>query len=83
MYFGKIARLPDNAPARQITFQSASLKLHNFDMMRRRGRPRANWVSEIYKHAEVIAGNEDRLYQIIFDKEIWKQHIREYCRLHL
>ena len=79
-YFGKIARLPDDNPLRQITFQPSSLMIAIQHGSRRRGRPRTTWIEEVNKHAILAAGSRDHLYQYILDTTCWTQCIRQYCR---
>ena len=82
--FGKIARLPNTSPVRNLVFKDFSLDIRDLDIKRRRGRPRLSWISEIARHADLAVQGSDFSYRdFIMDKISWKRMIREYCRVKL
>ena len=79
LLFGKIARLSYNHPIRNLVFEKNSLDIRSVQFKRRRGRPRANWTSEIYRHAIKISS--DQVFEDLIQDELrWKTAIRQYCR---
>jgi len=78
-YFGKLARRPATCPARQLVFDE-DLSLKSADSVKRRGRPRLEWASEVYKTARSLFENETTFHECILDSAAWRIAIREYCR---
>ena len=46
-----VARKGDDDPLRNMVFKPSSVELRAFPGKRKRGRPRLNWPTEVYKHA--------------------------------
>ena len=60
--FGRIARMPDDAPIRQVLFEPGTLQLRSAGA-RKRGRPRITWAGAVRQHAVNAAGGELELQQ--------------------
>ena len=80
-YLGKLARLPSTSSLRALVFQPNSVLLSKSSASRRRGRPRLNWNTEVYRHALMVCENQYQLENVIMDGCRWKTMVREYCRL--
>ena len=74
LYFGKVARMPDDNPLKQITFAD-DLQLAVSHFLRRPGRPRNEWTVMLLKHASLMTPDFRR---IVHDVEEWKRAVRRY-----
>ena len=76
--FGKIARMPNEAIVRKVTFESGSL--HPIATKnKRRGRPRNTWTTELHKIAQSFAQASD-LWHLVQNKQAWELVIKKFCR---
>ncbi len=80
LYFGKIARMPNDAPIRQLIFENDSIRLKRNLGRRRRGRPRLSWSHEVYRHLGLAVGDINDIQYCIYNIEEWRGKIRLYCR---
>ena len=81
LYFGKLYRLEANDPRRELIFQKSKVELKISSTIRRRGRPRSHWATEVQSHMHLICGvNSDNQIAFLNDAEIWKSKVRAYCR---
>ena len=82
IYFSKLARSDGRDPARACIFAEGSLEAAPLDDIRRRGRPRLEWGTEVRKHVLRAAGDLQRFAQLSgiaggSDKQ-WRQHVSTY-----
>ena len=75
LLFGKIARLDNSSPLRQLCFIEGTFKI-KIPANRRRGRPRTTWLGSVQSHIIERIGSQDRVLQLIADEVIWKREIR-------
>ena len=80
MLFGRVARLPAESPLRQSTFHSNGLELHIGRFVRRIGRPRQDWSSQVLKAASESLG-WDELCGLLSDRssgssERWASRVK-------
>ena len=69
LYFGKIARSADNSIIRRMIFKENSLEPSKNHILRRRGRPRLSWISEVHGHALAVTSRLGcNLEDIIFNE---------------
>ena len=79
-YFGNIYRKANEHICRKLIFKNSSSQLIDAPVLRRRGRPRAQWGAELRKICLNILGNEMMLEQCLQNKEKWKTEVRKFCR---
>ena len=78
LLFGKVSRLPDGNPMRDATFCPGSLRSSCDRYVRRVGRPRLEWASELYKHAIADTGSEVKMRELMRDAKTWRQYVCAY-----
>ena len=78
LLFGKVSRLPDGNPMRDATFCPGSLRSSCDRYVRRVGRPRLEWASELYKHAIAATGSEPRMRELMSDAKTWRHYVCAY-----
>ena len=73
LFFGRIARLPNSNPARQVVFQPDTIDLMNMGA-RRQQRPRNTWGNEFHKIVSNISRSMDSdILPLILDEIKWKE----------
>ena len=68
--FGKVARLPNESLLREVTFCPGTLYPVIETYVRKLGRPRLEWASQVHREATRIAGGA--LDSLIMEPEAWK-----------
>ena len=83
-YFGKLALSDAGHPCREYVFETNSVALRRLNEVRRVGRPRLEWASEMYNHA-VKAVSPNSSLTDIFQTDAgsnslkeWRQHVYKY-----
>ncbi len=79
IFFGKVARAPDEDVLRELTFRSGSLDLAANRFIRRVGRPRNEWAACLLKEAVGITGNLAALDVLIRRPAEWKAAVWRHC----
>jgi hypothetical protein len=78
-----IARKSDDDVLRSILFENSTCHLKQLAGKRRRGRPRAVWASEVFKHALLVAGSHEALdaywQNTVVAHSIWQAAVQQYC----
>ena len=78
-FFGKLARRPADCPVRQLVFDGGfAQKVPRY--ARRRGRPKLEWVQEIFKVVYNICPNQDVFSAHVSNEASWRELIRKHCR---
>ena len=72
LLYGRVARAPAGDELRKRTFKHGTLRPLTQKYVRRIGRPRNEWASQIEKHA-VLVGAE------VHGGGIWKAAVSRYC----
>jgi len=82
-YMASIARKPDDDVLRECLFEPSSFQLKQFSGKRKRGRLRACWANEVFKHAAAIAGSPDSLgvswQNTAVAQAAWQRAVQQYC----
>ena len=76
--FGEVARAPEGSVIRQATFCPGSLRSAADRYVRKRGRPRLEWVTEVQKLAYRAAGSMVSLEANIGCKKSWGIVVDQY-----
>ena len=77
--YGHIARKHPDDPARKATLKDGSIQPRGQEGKRRRGRPRHQWNTEVYREAVRAAGSELKLEELISTKHTWKHCVTQYA----
>jgi len=81
--FGRIARMSNTSPLRQVTFESSSVEAKVWPGTKRRGRPRDAWAPCVRAFALQAAGGETELAGMLVNTADaaarWSSAIRKYC----
>ena len=72
LLFGKVAREPEESPLRKSVFQGNTLDPVLGRYVRRKGRPRLEWTSEVFKLAVQAAGDYSKLCKSVQSSTDWK-----------
>ena len=65
IYFGRVARMSPENPARQLLLQRDSVQLRAAEVGRRRRRPRQEWGSCVHAHAVAATGSPQLLHECL------------------
>ena len=68
---GKILRTPEGHPLRIACFIRGSLRLVTDEYIRRRGRPRKEWVPTVMANAMRLFGSPEKVQQSASNKYVW------------
>ena len=79
LLFGKAARASAGSLMREATFCPDTLRLATDRFVRRRGRPKLEWASEIAKTAHRVKGSLT-LDAAILDKAEWTTLVTNFCK---
>ena len=79
LLFGKVARAPEGSIMRDVTFCHKTLSPATEMYVRRRGRPRQEWASELSKLATRLAGSYHELYRTIGSETNWCRRVTTFC----
>ena len=77
--YGKVARAPDDDALRKLTFMPGTLQPVTERFVRKTGRPRHEWASQLNKEAMRIVGVHASLEEVLSDEQAWKQAVHRYC----
>ena len=80
-YLGTLARRPATCPVRKLVFRE-DLSMQPLDVPRRRGRPKLEWVSEVFKVVASIFGTHADFCHCVANADAWWTCIRSFCRAH-
>ena len=75
---GRIARAPDNDPLRMLTFCPGSRQAATSRYIRRAGRPRNEWATQMQELAIRIAASFESLENMIRNAASWNHTIDKY-----
>ena len=85
LLFGRIARMPDTCPQREVLFEPSSVTIRASEARRARGRPRQQWAQCVSKHAMQAAGSGTSLAALLLhnpvEHDTWPDVVRRYCLL--
>ena len=70
--YGKVARQGNKNPMRAATFGPGSLRPAVDIYIRKVGRPRMAWATEVGKLAQQAAGGPRRLEEVISNEAAWR-----------
>ena len=76
--YGKVARMPDGSMTRDSTFCPGTLRPAVDRYIRKRGRPRLNWTTEVGNVALAAAGSIQQLAEKISTATAWRQCVNQY-----
>ena len=77
--YGKVARAPDDDALRKITFMPGTLQPVTDRFVRKTGRPRHEWASQLKNEALRVVGLHASLEEVLTDDQGWKQAVHRYC----
>ena len=80
-YLGKLARRPDDCPVKQFVF-GPDLERKTFNGQRRRGRPKLEWVNELFKIADKMFSSSQSFNACVLNETAWRSEVRNYCRVY-
>ena len=78
LLYGKVARQPVGSLMRDVTFCPGSLRPAVDRHVRKVGRPRLDWTSEVGKLALQAAGGLRRLDTVIEDARTWPEVVEAF-----
>ena len=82
LFLGQLARREGDDPVRRCIFQGGGFQMLP-SLTRKRGRPRATWIDETMKAANVIAGSAEKLSDYFAPSaqacRAWKGAVSRYC----
>ena len=76
-YFWKLTVASSEHPCREYVFEDGATDLRRLSGIRRVGRPRMEWATEVHKHAVKVAGSQERLSEGFSSRE-WRRCVHEY-----
>ena len=79
MIFGAAARSLEGHLLRDATFFRTSLQPLTDYYVRKVGRPRLEWTTEVRKIALAASGGRENLERCIQQKETWEKVVQTYC----
>ena len=79
LLYGRVARQSDGEPMRDVTFCPGSLRPAADRFVRKVGRPRLEWTTEVGKLASQAAGGFPNLPSTIMDASRWWNAVETYC----
>ena len=71
LLYGRVARQTDSSPMREVTFSPGTLQPAVDRFVRKVGRPRSNWTTEVGKLALKAAGGLRQLQDTLFEPNAW------------
>ena len=80
LLLGKVARMPSGSSMRDATFCLGTLRLAVERYVRRVGRPRLDWTTELMKISYQIAGPTGRVETLFYDEVYWKCTVRQFSK---
>lgn len=80
MLYGRIGRAPNDDALRSLTFCPGSLTPATSRFVRRVGRPRHEWTSQLNAVAVDIARGMDKLESLIGETAAWKDTVDNYYK---
>ena len=79
--FGRVARAPEDSLLRKATFCPGALRPAADRYVRKVGRPRLEWASQVYKEAVAAAGGTTNLEESLSNELRWKECVDAYCNV--
>ena len=79
LLFGKAARSPEGSIMREAAFCPGSLRPTTDRHVRKVGRPRLEWTSEVHKLALLAAGGAATLEACIMSPARWRRIVELHC----
>jgi len=73
LLYGRVARQTDDHPMRAATFTPGSLQPAVDRYVRKVGRPRSDWTTQVGNLALQVAGGQQRLQETLFDAGSWRE----------
>ena len=73
------ARAVWESALRKLTFMPGTLQPVTERFVRKTGRPRHEWASQMNKEAMRIVGVHASLEEVLSDEQAWKQAVHRYC----
>ena len=73
LIFGKVVRAPASSVLRDSAFCPGQLRPATDRYVRKVGRPRREWVTEVSKVAEQVAGAHGRLADVVCCRVTWER----------
>ena len=80
LIFGKIARMPSGTAMRDCTFCPGNFRPVVERYVRRVGRPRLDWTTELQKISFQIAGPTQSVEALLFEPSLWRSNVRRFCK---
>ena len=80
LLYGRVARQDAAHPMRIATFAPGGVAPAVDRYVRKVGRPRSNWTTEVGKIALSIAGSLQQLDTLLFDDRAWRFAVDTYYR---
>ena len=80
LLFAKAARAPVGSLLRDSTFCPGTLRPATDRYVRKVGRPRVDWVGDVFKLAARAAGPDTRLDNAIRDPITWQAVVDNFCK---
>ena len=77
---GKILRSPEGHPLRVSCFIRGSLRPATDEFVRRRGRPRKEWVPEVMANAMRLFGSPEDVQNAASNKFVWSKFLNSKFR---
>ena len=78
LLYGRIARQPESSPLRSATFCPGSLRPAADRYVRRQGRPRFEWASQLQQAAMRAAGGLFRMEEQVQNEAAWKNIVKDF-----
>ena len=78
LFFGSIARRPQDDIVRQFVFKPNTFDSIEQHSPRKQGRPRKNWIREMFKHGQSIADGES-FSDLISNELTWRSCVSSFC----
>jgi len=78
-FSGKLARRPASCAVRELVFDSGLAQMQP-QYERRRGRPKLEWTTEIFKVVRSIDYNGDSFADCVSNATSWRAVVRKHCR---
>jgi len=78
LLYGKVARQKEGSLMRECAFCPGSLRPATDRYVRKVGRPRLDWTTEMYKMATQAAGAGRRLEDVVQDAGAWKSCVQAF-----
>ena len=78
LLYGKAARQKEGNTMRDCAFCPGFLRPATDRFVRKVGRPRLDWTTEMYKLASQAAGIGNRLEDVVLDASVWESCVQDF-----